>query len=142
MERSQGMASGNTGFQVEKSKYSGGASCPFLFGRAKEKHNASDQGPLIWSIDDVDSDDMILWMYGNGDESKSPGHIAIIYDMDEDNNIVSCAESSGEDDGQGHSGPRLKDHLWGGEKSSNGRRYIELDHGGRVIVVRPPDQFG
>lgn len=123
-------------------RYSGGASCPFLFDRAKKNHDASDKGPLIWSVDDVDTDDMILWMYDNGVESKSPGHIAIVYDVDEDHNILSCAESSDEDDGQGHRGPRLKDHLWGGEKSINGRRCIDLDHGGHVIIVRPPDQFG
>ncbi len=101
----------------------------------------SDDGPLTWSIEDVQSDDMILWMYENGVESKSPGHISIVYDVDEDRTILSCAESNGANDGQGHWGPKLTERTWGGEKSVGGRRGINLD-GGHVIVVRPPDQFG
>ncbi|MEO8629193.1 MAG: hypothetical protein ABI612_13980, partial [Betaproteobacteria bacterium] len=79
--------------------------------------------------------------YSNGVESRSPGHISIVCDVDPDHNIVYCAESNGADDGQGHLGPQLKERKWGGEKSINGRRCIDLDRGD-VIVVRPPDQFG
>jgi hypothetical protein len=126
---------------IDLEKYSGGASCPFLLDKARRNHDPSDGGPLIWSIEDVETDDMILWMYDNGVESKSPGHISIVYDVDDDRAILSCAESSGEDDGQGHRGPRLKDRKWNGEKSTNNRRCVDLDRGD-VIVVRPPVKFG
>jgi hypothetical protein len=126
---------------IDIERYSGGASCLYLFDKAKRNHNASDDGPLIWSIEDVESDDMILWMYENGVESKSPGHISIVYDVDEDRAILCCAESNGANDGQGHWGPKLTERTWGGEKSVGGRRCINLDRSD-VIVVRPPDQFG
>ncbi len=125
---------------IDLEKFSGGASCPYLLDKAKRNHNASDGGPLIWSIEDIQSDDMILWMYENGVETRSPGHISIVYDYDEDHNILYCAESNGAHDGQGHWGPQLKDRKWGGEKSISGRRCIDLDRGS-VIVVRPPDRF-
>ncbi|MEO8627462.1 MAG: hypothetical protein ABI612_05090, partial [Betaproteobacteria bacterium] len=34
-------------------KYSGGASCPYLLDKAKRNHNAKDDGPFIWSIEDI-----------------------------------------------------------------------------------------
>lgn len=122
---------------INLDKYSGGVSCPFLFDKAKRSAKANgDDSPLVWDLDDVQPDDMILWMYDNGVETRSPGHISIVYDTDQDNLL--CAESNGSDDGAGHSGPRLTTRKWKGKKSVGGKTYVDLD-GAQVIVVRTPD---
>jgi hypothetical protein len=127
---------------IDIDRYVGGASCFTLLNKAVKNNRASDGGPLIWSIDDVEADDMILWMTAAQVETRKPGHIAIVDDPDPDHGILYCAESNGSDDGQGHRGPRRVERQWGGEQNEGGRRYVRLGNTDRVIIVRPPPVFG
>jgi hypothetical protein len=127
---------------IDIDKYNGGASCFALLNGAVNNNRASDGGPLIWSLDDVEVDDMILWMTNARTETRTPGHISIVYDIDEDLNKLYCAESNGADDGNGHFGPKITERIWGGEQKGNGGRYVLLGKSDRVIIVRPPPSFG
>lgn len=124
------------------SKYSGGVGCPWILAQAKmaaaRKKVAS---PLIWSFDEVGPDDLILWMFDNGVETRSPGHISVVCTAKPAGQVLLCAESSGEPDGKGHSGPRLKERPWNGVKSAGGKRYVDLN-GAQVIIVRLYDKIG
>jgi hypothetical protein len=125
---------------IGKGVYSGGVSCPWLLGTARKNNSSGDSDVLIWDFDDIEQDDIILWMYASGKESRSPGHISIIYDVDSATNLLYCAESNGSADKSAHSGPRYTERVWGGAKGSGGGKYIELDKGA-VIIVRPPTRF-
>jgi hypothetical protein len=127
---------------IDINKYNGGASCFALLNGAVNNNRPGDGGPLIWSLDDVEEDDMILWMTDARTETRSPGHISVVYDIDTDRNILSCAESNGANDGNGHFGPKLVDRTWGGEQKGNGGRYVLLGKSDKVIIVRPPSNFG
>jgi hypothetical protein len=126
---------------INRNTYSGGISCPVLVSKAKNNNRASDGGPLLWSLDDVAVDDFIVWMNEAGKETRAPGHIAVIYDVDYNQGILYTAESSGSNDGDGHSGPRLDERTWTGVHSA-APRYIELDHADQVLIVRTPPIFG
>jgi hypothetical protein len=93
-------------------------------------------------LEDVKPDDMILWMTEAGVETRSPGHIAIVYDTDPDRNIISTGESNGAKDDDGHYGPKLVDRGWTGEVNANGAHYVQFGTSDKVIVVRPPADFG
>ena len=127
---------------IDIDKYSGGASCFTLLNGAKHNHRDSDGGPLIWSLEDVEADDMILWMNTAQVETRAPGHISIIYEVDQDRGILHCGESNGANDGAGHFGPQSKERQWVGEVESNGQHYVQLNKSDRVIIVRPPPSFG
>ena len=74
-------------------------------------------------------------MYENGQESKRPGHIAVIYSVT--GNMLNYAESSGENDGAGHFGPRLNHKMLQGP-GTHSPRYFELGSANsKVIIVRP-----
>jgi hypothetical protein len=125
---------------IDKGVYSGGVSCPWLLSTARKYKSPGASDVLIWDLGDVEQDDIILWMYASGKESRSPGHISVICDTDSSTNILYCAESNGSADKSGHSGPRYTERVWGGTKGSGGGKYIELDKGA-VIIVRPPTRF-
>jgi len=125
---------------IDTSPYSGGVSCPWLLDKARRNKKSGMADVLIWSFDDIEEDDMILWMYASGKESKSPGHISIIYDSNASTKTLYCAESNGSGDKSGHSGPRITERIWGGVKGTGGGQYVELDKGA-VLIVRPPDSF-
>jgi hypothetical protein len=125
---------------IDKSPYSGGVGCPWLLDKARRNKDPRMTDVLIWNFDDIQEDDMILWMYASGKESKSPGHISIIYDTNASTKTLYCAESNGSIDKSGHSGPRITQRIWSGVKGSGGGQYIELDKGA-VVIVRPPDSF-
>jgi hypothetical protein len=127
---------------IDIDKYNGGASCFALLNGAINNNRASDGGPLIWSLSDVEVDDMILWMTDAKTETRTPGHISIVYDTDTDLNLLYCAESNGTDDGNGHFGPKITQRVWGGEQKGNGGRYVLLGKSDRVIIIRPPPSFG
>jgi hypothetical protein len=127
---------------IDIERYSGGASCFALLNRAKHNHRPSDGGPLIWELEDVQADDMILWMNEAQVETRAPGHIALIYDIDTDAAVLHTAESNGANDGHGHYGPKITKRSWGGLRSRSGPRYIQLGKFDRVIIVRPPPKFG
>ena len=123
-------------------KYNGGASCFALLTKAKKNNRPPDGGPLVWELDDVAVDDMILWMNEAQVETRSPGHIAVIYDIDYDLGILYTAESNGANDGNGHYGPKITERTWGGRNLGKGPRYLQLGKSDKVIIVRPPATFG
>jgi hypothetical protein len=63
------------------------------------------QSVAIWDVNQIQPDDVMLWMDESGHERKHPGHIAVVYKRVEQ--VLFCAESNGENDGAGHSGPRF-----------------------------------
>jgi len=119
---------------------SGGASCPYLLDQARRNKARGVSSHLLWDIDELQPDDMVLWMYAGGKESKSPGHISIVVDVDPDSQRVYCSESNGSADSGGHSGPRHTVRVWGGVKGKGSTQYVELDKGA-VIFVRTPPRF-
>jgi hypothetical protein len=127
---------------IDINRYNGGASCFALLNGAVNNHDPSDDGPLLWSLDDVAVDDMILWMTEAKTETRTPGHISIIYDIDTDRGILSCGESNGANDGQGHFGPKTTERSWVGEQKNGNRHFIQLGKSDQVIIVRPPPRFG
>lgn len=127
---------------IDIEKYSGGASCFTLFYKARNNHRPPGASPLIWEIGDVQPNDMILWMNDAQVETRSPGHIALIYDTDCDQGVLYTAESNGADDGDGHFGPKISERAWGGRSTGPAPHYIQLGKSDRVIIVRPPDAFG
>ncbi len=127
---------------IDIGRYNGGASCFTLLNKAKHNNRPSDGGPLIWELDDVAVDDMILWMNDAQIETRSPGHIAVIYDIDYDLGILYTAESNGANDGHGHYGPKITQRTWVGKNQGNGPHYIQLGKSDKVIIVRPPAKFG
>jgi hypothetical protein len=115
----------------------GGAGCPWIYQNIAKKnwvlHKYADQ-PEIWNTDDMQADDIILWMQsGGGPETKSPGHISVVVDVGD--NGLDCAESNGADDGAGHSGPQNTVRQLSATKTGGGKRWWQ--HGSGVIVVRP-----
>lgn len=120
---------------------SGGAGCPYLLEQARRHKTRTLSSHLLWDLNELQADDMVLWMYAGGKESKSPGHIAIVVDVDVDAQRVYCAESNGSPDSGGHSGPRRNVRVWGGVKGQGSTKYVELDKGA-VIFVRTPPRFG
>lgn len=123
-------------------RYNGGASCFTLLNKAKLNNRPSDGGPLIWELDDVAVDDMILWMNEAQVETRSPGHIAVISDIDYDLGILYTAESNGANDGHGHYGPKNTQRNWVGKSTGKGPRYVQLGKSDKVLIVRPPTKFG
>ncbi len=113
------------------------AGCGYFFDAARRYHRVSgtNQSVAIWDIDQIQPDDVILWMYENGQESKRPGHIGVIYSVT--GNMINYAESSGENDGAGHFGPRLNHKMLQGP-GTHRPRYFELGSANsKVIIVRP-----
>jgi hypothetical protein len=127
---------------IDIDRYVGGASCFALLNGAVNNNRPSDGGPLIWSLDDVGVDDMILWMTEAKTETRSPGHVAVIYDFDTDLGVLYCAESNGANDGNGHFGPKITERKWVGEHNGQGGHFVKLRKSDRVIIVRPPPSFG
>lgn len=127
---------------IDRTKYSGGTSCPWLLGQAKlaAKRN-SIASPLIWDFDDVSPNDLILWMYDTGQETRAPGHISVVSKVKTSGQVLICGESSGEPDDSGHSGPRMKERPWSGVKTAAGKKYVDLK-GAQVIIVRVYDTIG
>jgi hypothetical protein len=122
-------------------KYKGGMSCPTFLNKATYLNRASNGGPLIWDLDEVQPDDMILWMHEGKKETQTPGHIAIVYEVDYDAGVIYTCESNQSDDGHGHRGPRYAVRRWKGVKSG-WPRYIKLANVDQVLIVRPPPTFG
>jgi hypothetical protein len=115
-------------------------SCPWYFNLAIKNNAGNKSKALIWDFDEVEEDDVLLWMNEAGAETKKPGHIAVVYDTQDrgDSKVLLVAESSGASDNQGHSGPRLNEKIWGPIQGSAGSRSIRIGEG--VIVIRPfPD---
>ncbi|NIF81325.1 hypothetical protein F3J20_28780 [Paraburkholderia sp. Cy-641] len=123
-------------------RYSGGASCFTFINKAKHNHRPPGESPLIWELDDVQPSDMILWMNDAQVETRSPGHIALIYDVDCQQGILYTAESNGADDGEGHYGPKISERIWNGRNKDRGPHYLQLGKSDKVIIVRPPPMFG
>jgi hypothetical protein len=119
------------------STLNGGASCPWIYQNiAKMNWNLTKYAaaPEIWDVDDIHPDDIIMWMKsGGGPETKKPGHISLVVDVDDTG--IDCAESNGSDDGDGHSGPRNTIRRLDRTQSGGGKQWWQLDNG--VIVVRP-----
>jgi hypothetical protein len=119
------------------STLNGGASCPWIYQQIAKKNwtlNKYADQPELWNLSDIQTDDIILWMMSGGSpETRKPGHISVVVDVD--NTGVDCAESNGGDDGDGHSGPRNQTRKLGSVKSGGGKKWWQLDAG--VIVVRP-----
>jgi hypothetical protein len=115
----------------------GGASCPWIYQNiAKMNWNLNKYAPEpeIWKLDNLQADDIILWMKsGGGPETKSPGHISLVLDVGDAG--VNCAESNGSSDEDGHSGPRYTVRRLQNTQSAGGKKWWQLDVG--VIVVRP-----
>jgi hypothetical protein len=126
--------------EITRGVYSGGVGCPWLLSTARKNKHPTMTDVLIWDFGDVEADDMILWMYAGGKESRSPGHISIVWDTDSATSILYCAESSGSPDNSGHYGPRHTERLWKGVKGSGAGKYVDLG-GAAVIIVRPPARF-
>lgn len=117
------------------STLNGGCSCPWIYQAAKQNWQLvkSSAQVEIWKQGDIQEDDIILWMKsGGGPETRRPGHISIVVSVG--NTGVQCAESSGENDGDGHAGPRNKLRNLGTVASGGGKQWWQLDAG--VIVVR------
>jgi len=115
-------------------------SCPWYFNLAIKNNGGKKDQALIWDFDEIEEDDVLLWMNEAGVETKKPGHIAVVYDTQErgDSKVLLVAESSGASDNQGHSGPRLNEKIWGPIQGAAGSRSIRIGEG--VIVIRPfPD---
>lgn len=115
----------------------GGASCPWIYQNIAKmnwtKYKYAD-APEIWDVDDIEADDIIMWMKsGGGPETKSPGHISLVVDVDDTG--IDCAESNGSNDGDGHSGPRNTTRRLDRTQTGGGKKWWQLDNG--VIVVRP-----
>ena len=127
--------------RVDINKYKGGMSCPVFLSQATYRNRPSDGGPLIWSLDDVQPDDMLLWMHEGKKETKTPGHIAIVYEVDYDAEVIYTCESNQADDGQGHRGPRYAERAWKGVKQG-WPRYHKVGKLDQVLIVRPPQMFG
>lgn len=115
----------------------GNINCPWFFQTAIKNNGGKKDAALIWNFEDVLEDDVLLWMNEAGHETKRPGHIALIYGASDNggNKVLSIAESSGASDGQGHSGPRLNEKIWGPIKGDKGARTVGIGEG--VIVIRP-----
>lgn len=128
--------------RINIDKYNGGASCPFLVGRAVKNKAPGLASALIWDQDDVRVGDMMVWMTDKMVETRSPGHIALISYTDIAPDTLFIAESSGASDGSGHSGPKHNRKSWGGVKKGPNGKYIEIDNTGKVLIVRPPANFG
>jgi hypothetical protein len=115
----------------------GGAGCPWIYANIGKRNwlmNKYAASPEIWSIGDIQEDDIIMWMKsGGGPETRHPGHISLVVDASPAG--VECAESSGESDGDGHTGPRHKMRQLTSVQSGGGKQWWQLDGG--VIVVRP-----
>ena len=115
----------------------GGASCPWIYQNiAKMNWNKNKYASEveIWDLDDIDTDDIILWMKsGGGPETKTPGHISIVVDVDDTG--IDCAESNSTNDGDGHFGPRNQVRRFQKTQTGGGKKWWQLDLG--VIVVRP-----
>lgn len=127
---------------IDMGRYNGGASCFTLLNKAKRNNRSSDGGPLIWELDDVAADDMILWMNDAQIETRSPGHIAVVYDVDYNLGIIYTAESNGANDGDGHYGPKITQRTWVGKNEGKGPGHVRLGKSDKVIIVRPPGAFG
>jgi hypothetical protein len=127
---------------IDIEKYSGGASCFTFVNKAKHNHRPPGESPLIWELADVQASDMILWMNDAQVETRSPGHIAIIYYVDYQQGILSTAESNGSDDGKGHYGPKISERIWNGRNPGSGPHSLQLGKSDKVIIVRPPPMFG
>ncbi|MFC5419292.1 hypothetical protein ACFPOB_06910 [Bosea eneae] len=128
--------------RINVDKYSGGASCPFLVGRAVKNKAPGLESALIWEQDQVRVGDMMVWMNSRMVETRAPGHIALISYVDVAPDTLFIAESSGASDGSGHYGPKHNRKSWEGVKSSGGAKYIQIDKTGKVLIVRPPAWFG
>lgn len=116
----------------------GGAGCPWIYSQIAQpnwKLNQYGDQPEIWDTGAMQADDFILWMKsGGGPETKYPGHISVVVSVGDDGTLT-CAESNGADDGDGHFGPKHTSRLLASTKSGAGKRW--WDHGTGVIVVRP-----
>lgn len=126
---------------IDIDRYVGGASCFTLISKAINNRDLSitlGGYPLIWELDNVEPDDMILWMNAAQVETRAPGHISVIYDIDYDNGWLYCAESNG----SGGAGPTYVDRQWWGPISDSGPKWVQLGYSDRVLIVRPPDSFG
>jgi hypothetical protein len=120
---------------------SGGASCPWIYSMVAKKnwlHTRYAAQPELWSLDDIQPNDLILWMQSDGGpETKKPGHISVVVNVSPAG--VECAESNGSPDENGHSGPRGTTRIFGKIISAGGKnpkRWWQVGTG--VIVVRPP----
>jgi hypothetical protein len=125
---------------IGKGVYSGGVSCPWLLNTARKNKSSDASDVLIWDFGDIEQDDIILWMYASGKESRSPGHISIIYDVDPATSILYCASRMAAQTSLPIRGRATPSVSGGGTKGSGGGKYIELDKGA-VIIVRPPTRF-
>ncbi len=119
------------------STLNGGAGCPWIYQNIGKKNwqlrKYADE-PEIWKTSDIRADDIIMWMKsGGGPETRSPGHISLVVDVDSAG--VDCAESNGAEDGEGHWGPRNQTRMLGTVQSGGGKKWWQLNAG--VIVIRP-----
>lgn len=85
----------------------------------------------VWKLEDVEPDDVMVWMKEDGHETKKPGHIAMIYGTRGSTLLI--AESSGAPDGMGHRGPRLNQKEWK-DPVKMSPRYLPINEG--VIIVK------
>ncbi|MBI3683969.1 MAG: hypothetical protein HY235_26645 [Acidobacteria bacterium] len=108
---------------------SANAGCEY-FRRMANRQNPGNA--YVWSFDEVQPDDVMLWMRENGVETKKPGHIALICGKAPGRLLI--AESSGAADQAGHSGPRLNEKPWKDPAGQPGSRYLPINEG--VIIVR------
>jgi hypothetical protein len=126
---------------IDIDKYKTGASCFTFFSQAKRNNRASDGGPLIWDLEEVQRDDIVLWMNEAQVETRKPGHIAVVTDVDYSWNALYLAESNGANDGHGHYGPKLSERDWSGVKKG-APRHVLLGKADKVVILRPPPRFG
>jgi len=105
------------------------AGCAYFYSIARRLHP---QSFIVWTLDEVQPDDVMVWMNENGVETKSPGHIAKI--VGKMGNSLKIAESSGADDGQGHRGPHLNQKMWDGTTQKKGGQCLNIGEG--VIIIR------
>lgn len=105
------------------------AGCGYFRTMAVHKNG---KNAMVWDFDEVQADDVMLWMTENGTETKKPGHIAMVYGRESGDLLI--AESSGANDGKGHSGPRLNRKTWADAVGSGGSRHLPIGEG--VIIVR------
>ena len=117
--------------------FNGGAGCPWIYQNIAKKNWQTTKyaaEPELWSVGDMKPDDFILWMKsGGGPETKSPGHIVVVYEVGSTD--LQCAESSGASDGKGHKGPQLSTKQLGRVVEGGGKKWWA--HGTGVVVVRP-----
>jgi hypothetical protein len=130
--------------RIALDRYNGGASCFTLINQARKNNRASDGGPLVWDLGEVEPDDMIIWMNEAHVETRTPGHIAVVYEVDSAKGIIRAGESNGADDGHGHYGPKLTERTWDGVRGGGKAepRYVQLGKSNKVVFVRPPPTFG